>query len=114
MSNVTGEIIALFPVQQVSEKFKKAEVVVKTNDQYPQEIIIQFAQDKTEKLNGFKVGDNVEVGINLRGRGYQKKDGTTGYFNTIEGWKISKADGSAPASTGSYTTTQDEPDDLPF
>ena len=92
MSKVTGNIKAIFDTNVVSDKFQKREFVVTTNDQYPQDILIQVTQDKCGLLDSFKVGQNVDVSINLRGREWTSNDGTVKYFNTIEGWKIEQAE----------------------
>ena len=48
--------------------FRKRELVVTTEEQYPQHIMIEFVQDKCDLLNSFSPGQKVKVGINLRGR----------------------------------------------
>ena len=88
---VQGTITEIFDTQEVSDKFKKREVVIKTDDQYPQELLIQFTQTKCEALNTYKVGDSVTIDINLRGRRWTNKEGVDKFFNTIEGWKINNA-----------------------
>ena len=39
-----------------------------------------------------KVGDAVNVSINLRGKEYTNKNGEVSYFNQLQGWKIEKTD----------------------
>ena len=51
-----------------SNGFRKRELVVTTDEQYPQMIMIEFIQDKTDLLNSYAVGQDVKVSINLRGR----------------------------------------------
>jgi hypothetical protein len=87
---VEGNLIVIGQTVAVSEKFSKREIVVQTLDQYPQSIAIQFSQDKCGILDQYKIGDNVEVAINLRGREWTSPTGEVKYFNTIEGWKINK------------------------
>ena len=65
---VTGKIEFIGTTHAVSEKFSKRELVVTTNEQYPQSISIEFNQDKCTILDRYKLGDNVTVGVNLRGR----------------------------------------------
>ena len=36
--------------------FRKREVVITTEEQYPQQILIEFIQDKCELLNNYQVG----------------------------------------------------------
>ena len=68
--------------------FRKREVVITTEEQYPQQILIEFIQDKCELLNTYQVGQNVKIGINLRGREWTNPEGETKYFNSIQGWRI--------------------------
>ena len=70
--------------------FRKREVVITTDEQYPQFLNIEFIQEKTELLDNFNVGDEVEIAINLRGREWISPQGETKYFNSIRGWRISK------------------------
>lgn len=88
---ITGKIKFIGSTQQVSDKFSKREVVVSTSEQYPQHISIEFNQDKCAVLDKYSVGDQVTVGINLRGREYtDSKSGLIKYFNSIQGWNIKK------------------------
>lgn len=74
--------------------FRKREVVVTTEEQYPQHILVEFIQDKCDLLNSYQVGQNVTIGINLRGREWVNPQGETKYFNSVQGWRI-EAQGSA-------------------
>jgi hypothetical protein len=108
-----------------SNGFRKREVVVTTEEQYPQHIMIEFVQDKTELLNSCQVGQQVKIGINLRGREWVNPQGQTKYFNSIQGWRIESMQpaqntASAPpvppmdAFEPATDLSTDEPDDLPF
>lgn len=68
--------------------FRKREVVVTTEEQYPQHLSIEFVQDKTDLLDSFQVGQPVKIGVNLRGREWVNPQGETKYFNSIQGWRI--------------------------
>lgn len=121
---VVGKVKVVNPEQQVSASFKKREIVVTTDEQYPQHILIEFAQDKCDLLSAYKVGEDVKVHINLRGREWVNPQGETRYFNQIQGWRIERT--AAPQSaTQAYMNNQqptpqqspeysNEPDDLPF
>ncbi len=107
-----------------SNGFRKREVVVTTEEQYPQHIMIEFVQDKTDLLNNFQVGQPVKIGVNLRGREWVNPQGETKYFNSIQGWRIENLQaGSTPGQQAPPSTDQFEPaqdlkdedyDDLPF
>lgn len=125
--DVIGIIKVLNPTQEVSASFKKRELVITTNESYPQHILIEFAQDKCDLLNNYQVGQNVKVSINLRGREWVNPEGVTKYFNQIQGWRIEK-DGDEqphpqvppphqqePSSSAPATEfKEEEHDDLPF
>jgi hypothetical protein len=87
---VTGKIKVINETQEVSASFKKRELVVTTEESYPQHILIEFNQDKCSVLDNYNVNDNVVVDINLRGREWTNPEGVVKYFNQIQGWKISK------------------------
>jgi hypothetical protein len=104
--------------------FRKRELVITTNEQYPQPLMVEFVQDKCDLLNAYQVGQDVKVSINLRGREWINPQGEAVYFNSIQGWRIEAAQaegaqGAKPtAPPAKFETTTDiddsEPDDLPF
>lgn len=109
-------------VQQVSETFKKRDLIVEyaENTTYPEYIKFETIQDKTALLENLKVGDDIEVSFNLRGRPWTDKAGKTSYFNSLVVWRINSS-GSSPAQPApQYTPPADlstqpgEEDDLPF
>ena len=71
-----------------SNGFRKREVVITTEEQYPQNILVEFVQDKCDLLNSFQIGKQVKVSINLRGREWTNPEGQVKYFNSIQGWRI--------------------------
>lgn len=124
---VTGKIKMIDQTKEVgSAGFKKRDVVVTTDEQYPQHILVQFVQDKCDLLNSYQVGEAVKIDINLRGREWTNPQGETVYFNTIQGWRIAKvqAETAAPvqappmpaaaAFPPATSLNEEEPDDLPF
>ena len=86
---IQGRIKQIFPSQMIGQNgFEKRDLVIVTEEQYPQTIIIQFTQQRCDLLDSLQVGQNVKVYINIRGREWTNPQGETKYFNTIEGWKI--------------------------
>lgn len=85
---IQGKIKLINKTQQITDSFKKRELVITTEEQYPQHILVEFVQDKTTILDSFQVGQNVKVSINLRGREWISPQGETKFFNTIQGWRI--------------------------
>ena len=43
--------------------FRKRELVLTTEDQYPQHILIEFVQNNCELLDNFNMGQTVRIGI---------------------------------------------------
>lgn len=122
---VLGKVKVVGVEQQVSPTFRKRELVVTTDEQYPQSIMIEFVQDKSDLLNSVSVGDNVKVSINLGGREWVNPQGETKYFNSIKGWRIEKLQAETPqnqvptmpvatAFEPASSFTEEEHDDLPF
>ncbi len=86
--DVTGRLHEIFDEQQVSDKFRKLEFVLEVQDgQFPQQIKLQLTQDKTALIAPYKVGDEVKVTFDLRGRGFNK-EGKMLYFTNLEAWRI--------------------------
>jgi len=105
--------------------FRKREMVITTEEQYPQFILVEFVQDKTDLLDNCQVGQQVKVSINLRGREWINPQGEAKYFNTIQGWRIEslqQASGSSQmppvppmeAFEPADEINEEEYDDLPF
>ena len=86
---IQGRIKQIFPSQIIGQNgFEKRDLVITTEEQYPQTIIIQFTQQRCDLLESLQVGQNVKVYINIKGREWTNPQGEIKYFNTIEGWKI--------------------------
>jgi hypothetical protein len=116
-----GQIILIGQTEKFGAKeFKKRQLVIKTDSQYPQSIPIDFTQDKCSALDNYSVGDFVTVHINVQGSEWQGK-----YFVNLNAWKINKGEREKSASTfmpdrqssvsiNHNTGEEEEEDDLPF
>ncbi len=115
---VTGTIKVIGETQTFGAKgFRKRELVITTDEQYPQSILVEFVQDKCDLLDKFEVGKNVKIGINLRGREWVNPQGETKYFNSIQGWNINSfiTEGDKDKMHAPLMTeAQKEDNDLPF
>jgi single-stranded DNA-binding protein len=113
MSDFKGEVVFVTPTTTVSDKFKKRDITLKSQDEYPQYITFQLVQDKCDLANNLKPGDVVELKYNLRGRRWEAQDGTIKYFNTIEAWTMSLSSAVTPIVQNKSKKNEDT-DDLPF
>ena len=122
-----GTVKKIFETQTFASGFQKREMVILTQEQYPQPINIEFLSDKINLLDTVREGDNIKVGINIRGREWTNPQGEVKYFNSITGWRVEKVaeNGHEPtqASVPAASTTapsnenpfsDEEDDDLPF
>ena len=122
-----GTVKKLTEIQTFASGFQKREMILQTQEQYPQPISIEFLQDKIQLLDQVQEGDEVKVGINIRGREWTSPQGEVKYFNSIVGWRIEKSTSSSaeptqatPAAKADSTPqkdpfgTDEEEDDLPF
>ena len=71
-----------------TNNFAKREMVITTDEQYPQMILIEFIQDKCDHLDSLSIGQEVKVDINIKGREWIDPEGKAKYFNSIQGWRI--------------------------
>ena len=88
---VTGTLKVKKDTQVVSEQFSKREFVLTVIDgSFSNDILIQLTKDKCNLLNAFNIGDLLEVEINLSGKCWLNPQGEEKYFNSLNGWKITK------------------------
>ena len=114
MSETTGKIKVIYDTQFVSDNFSKREFVITMGDTYPQHVMFQATQAKCSLLDNLKVGDEVKVNYNLRGREWNGPQGIK-YFNTLEAWKIENlTQNEGEDSKTTFTPNNNPNDDLPF
>ena len=103
--------------------FRKRELVITTDEQYPQHILIEFVQNNCELLDNHSIGQTVRVGINIRGREWESPDQGVKYFNAIQGWRIESLDDQVMDTAPADLAMEPDPtspaddlteDDLPF
>mgnify|MGYP003399088114 CR=1 FL=1 len=112
-----GFVREILDTEVVSDKFQKRGLVIETKEEkYPQEILIEFQQDKTDLLDTLSNGDDVAVSINMRGKRWNDpKTGKDRFFNTIVGWRVVNASqASKPSSFSSPTPVVESENELPF
>ena len=127
---ITGKVVKLKPIETFQSGFQKRTVVVKTAEQYPQELPIDFVRDSVDKLVDISEGDNVKVGVNLRGGKYTDKKGEEVHTVSLIGWFINNTDGASTpnahdsfghekksktkAKAKDFSPFDDDDNDLPF
>ena len=85
---VQGKIKLVGDIQEITDSFSKRELVITTMEQYPQTLCVEFVQDKMSLLDNVQEGQDVKIGINLRGREWKNPEGKIKYFTSLQGWRI--------------------------
>lgn len=108
----SGKVILVSDVETFKNDFTKQSIVVETVDRYPQQIQVEFIKDNIDHLHNVRIGDEITVSFNLRGRAYNGK-----YYVSLDGWRVVKSAKSEKEEFPNDVTTftiEDESDDLPF
>jgi hypothetical protein len=115
---LTAKLIQLLPVQTGTGKngeWKKQDIIVETEDQYPKKICVSIWGDKINESQ-LQVGKELKIDFDIESREYNGK-----WYTDIKAWKIEVDANNIPnqASTnkgGSADLHKDEDEDevLPF
>ena len=110
---LTGKVKLIQDEQTFNSGFRKREMVVIVEDgNYPQEINLEFVQDKISLLDNLSAGQEVTVTFDIRGREYNGR-----YYNNLQGWKVASAghaDGDGFTQQQPPSDSSDMDDDIPF
>lgn len=122
---ITGKVIDISPVNQVSDKFKKREFVIEKKETGGAAVFIdyikfQLIQDKCDLINESYMNEEVKIWFNLKGNKWER-DGKINYFTNLDAWKIEKATSQGrDQNVTQHTKLEDIPpeidelSDLPF
>ena len=93
--------------------FRCIDLVVETNEQYIQKLKLQANNNTADNILKYnKLGDVVNISINLRGREWTNPQGEVKVFNTLDAWKIQSETGES--FKGNETFVAEGDPDLPF
>ncbi len=82
-NTVTGKVLKIGDVETFESGFYKQQVVVTTEEKYPQDVAVEFFKEATKKLENLEEGQDVTIHYNLRGQEYNGK-----YYVNLNGWKV--------------------------
>ena len=112
---VTGKVQKVYPVNQISDSFKKRDLIIVTDENYPQTLKLEFVQDAVNKIDDEMIGKDVTCHFNLRGREFKNKEGKMVYFVSLNCWRIVVGNATASVTTASEIPADDSDDsELPF
>jgi len=122
---ITGKVVEVLPVVQVSDKFRKREFVIEKKETGGSAVFVdyikfQLVQDKCDLINESFLHDEVKIWFNLKGNKWER-DGKVNYFTNLDAWKIERSSGTAAEQHAPSRNTiddippeNDELSDLPF
>lgn len=121
---ISGKVIDISPVNQVSDKFKKREFVIERKETGGSAVFIdyikfQLLQDKCDLINESYMNEEVKVTFNIKGNKWER-DGKVNFFTNLDAWKLERlqsnsgVDHNAPPARFDDTADVSELDDLPF
>ena len=121
MSVVIKGIIKLIKETETFDSgFYKRQIVVTEDGQYPNDIPIDFLKDKSDVLDNFGIGQEVNVSVKIRGSEFNGKN-----YVSLNGWKITASSSEStapiipPANDQNFMpipnmSKEEEHNDLPF
>lgn len=122
---ITGKVIDVSPVNQVSDKFRKREFVIEKKDAGGAAVFIdyikfQLVQDKCDLINESFMNEEVKIWFNLKGNRWER-DGKVSYFTNLDAWRVEKVseiprdqNTPPPNPLEDMPSENDELSDLPF
>ena len=113
---ITAKLTQLLPIQTGTGKngqWKKQEVIVETDGQYPKKVCVSIWGDKINEAQ-LQIGNLLKIDFDIESREYNNK-----WYTDIKAWKIEVAGSSAQNPINNSVNPEDfnnfsKDDDLPF
>jgi len=115
---LTATLIQLLPLQKGVGKngeWKKQEIIVQTEGQYPKKVCISIWGDKINE-RVLQVGSQLNISFDVESREYNGR-----WYTDVKAWKVEPATASTgssaysdPPPNDAYSDIADGADDLPF
>ncbi|MBM3421229.1 MAG: DUF3127 domain-containing protein [Bacteroidetes bacterium] len=91
---ITGRVVDITPVMQVSDKFRKREFVIEKKEStggntFVDFIKFQLLQDKCDIIDESFLREDVRVLFNIKGNRWEK-EGRVSYFTNLDAWKVER------------------------
>lgn len=108
-----GKLIQLLPLQTGTGKngeWKKQDVIVETEGQYPKKVCISIWGDKIN-TSQLQIGKLLNISFDIESREYNGR-----WYTDVKAWRIEAASASAPEKSDEFhdTTFTSNDEDLPF
>lgn len=111
-ASITGTIKQIGNVEERGSFRKRELIILERTGQRDQPIPVEFTQDRTGLLDGYKPGEEVTVTFYINGREWVARDGAVKYFLSLSANRIERVN-AAPASAGAPTPPPPSMADMP-
>jgi hypothetical protein len=108
---ISGKIVKINePISGKSARgdWKKQEVIIETEEQYPRQVCLYNWNDKAD-ISKLKPNDKITASINIESREYNDR-----WFTDVKIWKLEATTSSAPSNSGSVPPPEIPAADDPF
>lgn len=95
-----GLLRQIYEEKKITDKFRIKEFVIIVAETYPQYISLQLSGDRLDLLDPYKIGDEIKVHFNIRGRAWKNKEGEEKYFNSLHAWRIERINSAVEETAG--------------
>ena len=118
---LTAKLVQLLPLQTGTGKngeWKKQDIIVETDGQYPKKVCISIWGDKIAG-NQLQIGNSLNISFDVESREYNGR-----WYTDVKAWKVEPAGSSSSSPSSASQTkeedfhntsfTSDSDEDLPF
>lgn len=110
---IQGVLHKKYDTESKTSSFQTRDLVIMTEENYPQYVKFQLTQERCAALDGYQEGEKIKVHFDLKGREWQGK-----YLTNLNAWKLEKVSGTAAPppqekSVSNFDTFESISDDMP-
>ncbi|HPX53066.1 MAG TPA: DUF3127 domain-containing protein [Bacteroidales bacterium] len=112
---ITGRVAEVYPVNRISERFRKREFVIEHKDSSSKQVYVdyikfQLTQDRCEIIDESWLRQDVTVTFNIRGNRWEK-NGVANYITNLNALSVTR--GIAVAENGQQAIVNPQLEDAP-
>ena len=112
---ITGRVAEVYPVNRISERFRKREFVIEHKDSSSKQVYVdyikfQLTQDRCEIIDESWLRQEVTVTFNIRGNRWEK-NGVANYITNLNALSVTR--GIAVAENGQQAIVNPQLEDAP-
>lgn len=108
---LTAKLVQVLPIQTGTGKngqWKKQDIIVETEGQYPKKICISIWGDKIDEKQ-LQVGNNFKIDFDIESREFNGR-----WYTDVKAWKIELAGSASQPAGDTYYDDVQGAEDLPF